>query len=108
MKKIKLINQKDFFREIKYAYQRIRYGFDERIYWEFDSYFAQFIPPLKKFCQDEHDPLDIHNPKRNEVYKTTLDLIRAWENQSYEEMWDGKKTVELWEYFGKNINWYWN
>ncbi len=97
---------KDFFREIKYAYQRVRYGFDERLYWEFESYFAQFIPPLKQFCEDEYDPEN--NLKRSEIYKTTLELIDIWEKQTYEEIWDGKKTTELWEYFGKNITYYWN
>lgn len=100
---------KDLLREIKYAYQRVKYGFDERIYWEFDSYFTQFIPPLKKFCQNELDPEDaINNPKRQEVYKRTLELIENWEKQTYEEVWLGKKTAELWEYFGGNINYYWN
>lgn len=55
---------KDFLREVKYAYQRVRYGYDERIKWEFDSYFSQFIPPLKEFC--------------NESKKQKVRKIKAW------------------------------
>ena len=100
---------KDWIRQIKWAYQRVRYGYDETIMWEFDSYFAQFIPPLKKFCQMELDPEDaVNNPARQEVYKRTLELIESWEKQPYEAIYTGKETPELWEYFGKHINFYWN
>ena len=100
---------KDWLRQIKYAYQRVVRGYDERIYWEFDSYFCQFIPPLKKFCQMELDPEDaVNNPKRQEVYKKTLELIENWEKQTYEDMFNGVRIQELFEYFGKHINWYWN
>ena len=31
------------FKEIKYAYQRVRYGYDERIFWNMDYYIYMII-----------------------------------------------------------------
>ena len=43
----------NIFREIKYAYQRVVRGYDERILWGFDSYLEQIIPAIKEFCKKE-------------------------------------------------------
>ena len=68
---------KDFFREIKYAYQRVRYGYDERLLGDIEGYFHQFIKPIKEFCEEQlilerHQETD---EKRIEIFSTTLDLI---------------------------------
>ena len=98
---------KDFFREIKYAYQRVKYGYDDRIQWNFDSYFHQFIKPMKEFCEERlKETID---EKRIEIFSTTLELI-----QKYEVMEDGdyykenNQTDEMWAYIGKNLRWYWS
>lgn len=96
-------------RTIKFAWQRVAKGYDDRIYWEWDSYFSQFIPPLKRFCNEELADLKLMelNPKRREVFLETIKRIIAWEKRdryNYED----KETVALWEYFGRNIGFYWN
>ena len=99
---------KNWLRTIKWAYQRVRYGYDETIMWGFDGYFSQFIKPLKKFCEKQLEVIDDLNPVRDVIYKETLRLIAEWEKQSYEDMFHGTKDAELWEYFGKHISYYWN
>ena len=104
---------KNLIREIKYAYQRVIRGYDERIKWEFDSYFSQFIPPLKEFCEEELKKMGnlnfVGSEKRKEIYKTTLDLIYAFDNMPGEDQWqDGNATDKMWEYIGRHLKWYWN
>ncbi len=101
---------KDWLREIKYAYQRVKYGYDERIKWEFDSYFNQFIPPLKEFCEYELRQKEIkYNSKREDVFKETLKRIHNWEIMDYLNQYARPNQVtDLWEYVGKHITWYWN
>ena len=102
---------KNIIREIKYAYQRVVRGYDERIKWEFDSYFSQFIPPLKEFCEEELKEMNCskENDKRREIYKNTLNLIRDYKNMSDENYYKQDNEVDkLWEYVGKNLRWYWN
>lgn len=97
---------KNILREIKYAYQRIVRGYDERLMWGFDSYLEQIIPAIKEFCKRE--TADI---KFSERYSKMLDLIIDWENNEngsrdwYEYP---NSSSRLWEYFGKNISWFWD
>jgi len=102
---------KHFLREIKWAYQRIRYGYDDTIKWGFSDYFNQCIKPLKEFCEEELK--NIYeckgNEKRKEIFEETLKRIKAFQNMkvgdSYKEV---NQESLLWEYVGKNIGWYWN
>jgi hypothetical protein len=102
---------KNILREIKYAYQRVVRGYDERIMWEFDSYFSQFIPPLKKFCENELSEKEImkNNPRRAKVYKKMLGLIDDFDKMEYSAFYKEPNEVsKLWEYFGKHIGYFWN
>lgn len=101
---------KQWLRQIKWAYQRVRYGYDETIKWEFDSYFSQFIQPLREFCEAELDPEDeVNNPKRQEIYKTTLKLIEDYRNMDYKDGYSEENAeTKLWKYFGEHIGYYWN
>lgn len=95
--------------EIKWAYQRVLRGYDDRVYWAFEDYFTQVLPALKDFCQQQLKTENIDlNPKRQEVYKQTLEYISAYENETYEEMWTNKNLSTLLEYVGKNIGTYWD
>lgn len=103
---------KDFLREIRWAYQRAIRGWDETALWGLDSHFERtVIPPLKQFCQGYME-LDAErhrlNPERTEVCKKTLELIKNYENETYEEMFNGTKVKELAVYFAKNIGYYWD
>ena len=102
---------KNIFREIKYAYQRVVRYYDDRIFWEFDSYFYSFLPAIKKFCQDELKDVGImeNNPKRKEVFTHTLELAEKLEKMPPEHFFDcPNEETDFWEYFGKNITIYWN
>ena len=102
---------KNILNEIKYAYQRVIRGFDDRIYWEFDSYFSQFIPPLKQFCETELKNTENmeYNPLRKEVFMETLKLIKNFEEIEYKAFYEEINPInKLWSYFGKNIGYYWN
>ncbi len=102
---------KNIIREIKYAYQRVRYGYDSRLKWDFADYFSQFIPPLKEFCEEELKELKncADNEKRKEIYQTTLDLIYDFEfppdGSFYKEH---KEENKMWTYIGARLSWYWN
>jgi len=99
------------FNQIKWAYQRVKRGYDDRIFWEFDSYFMKFIPALKKFCQKElaDTRLMENNPLRKEVFTETLRLIDEFEKMPDENFYDYEnEETKLWSYFGKNIGIYWN
>lgn len=100
----------NFINEIKYAYQRVKYGYDERIKWEFDSYFNQFIPPLKEFCIEELAKDNIHlNINRKDIFTNTLKMIENWEKMPYTDVYKeiNAQTI-LWEYIGKHLQTYWN
>jgi hypothetical protein len=44
-------NIKEFIDSIKYAYQRVVRGYDDRIFWDFEEYLQYMIPVVKKFCE---------------------------------------------------------
>ena len=100
-------------REIKWAWQRVVRGYDDRIFWEFDSYFNQFIPAVKDFCESEISEMDEEykklNPQRYGVYTKTLELANEVENAPLDDFYkEPNTTTTFWEYFGKNITIYWN
>lgn len=80
---------------IKWAYQRAIIGYDDRIYWSFEDYFGDFIPTIKKFCEEQLEKKDFIelNPDRSKVFITTLALT---------------DSSEFWEYFGKNMGYFWD
>lgn len=99
-----------YIKQIKWAWQRVVRGYDDRVYWSFEDYFLQVIPAIKNFCvgqlaDDKHMDL---NPKRKEVYQQTLMLIYAWEEESDEDMWQGKNQSKMLEYIVKHTNYYWD
>ncbi len=94
-------------KEIKYAYQRVVRGYDDRIYWDMGAYFSQFIPAIKEFCENELEYCDKYvNENRFKVYKETLKLIKKVDKSSYENI--DKNIQSFWKYFGENIGYYWN
>lgn len=97
-------------KSIKWAYQRVKYGYDDRIYWGFEDHLQIIIMPLKKFCEEQLklDHIQKFNPDRVEVYMETLRRIEALEELSSEAIEWSKKSAELWGYFGANIGFYWD
>lgn len=97
-------------RQIKWAWQRVVRGYDDRVKWGFDGYFLQVIPALKEFCEEylQNTELVNLNTKRAGIFKKTIELIEVWENQTYKEEWEGKKQNALLAYIGKRSVYYWD
>lgn len=103
------IRHNGIFRELKWAWQRAKDGYDERIKWGFDGYLEQFIKPLKEFCEYELKNTHPDNIKRIAVYERTLELIKDYEEMAPEEEYQEENPINrLWEYFGKHIGYYWD
>ena len=92
-------------KEIKYAYQRVVRGYDDRIYWDMGAYFSQFIPAIKEFCENELEYYNL-NENRFKVYKETLKLIKKVDKSSCKNI--DKNIQSFWRYFGENIGYFWN
>lgn len=94
-------------KEIKYAYQRVVRGYDDRIYWDMGAYFSQFIPAIKEFCENELECCDKYlNENRFKVYKETLKLIKKVDKSTCKNI--DKNIQSFWRYFGENIGYFWN
>lgn len=100
----------NLFREIKWAYQRVVRGYDDRVNWGFDEYFLNVIPELKRWCQEYCKDSDNKklNYKHWQICKETIRKIQDYENQTYFEDYLGRKTSLMMRFIGKNINFYWN
>jgi hypothetical protein len=111
MRYLEPINPMEWYRKTKWFIQRGRYGYDETIKWEFDTYFRYFIKPLREFCNEWLEDVEIAqlNKRKANVMVKTLKLINEYEKMTLEESW-GNNNAEnkLWEYFGKNISIYWD
>ena len=99
-------------REIKWAWQRVVKGYDDRIYWEFDSYLSwMMIPALKIFCEEkladkEHCKW---NPIKEGIYQEMLRLISDFQEMDYQDQFkDENAESKMYEYFGKFISYFWN
>lgn len=95
------------FNEIKWAYQRVYRGYDDRIFWGVDGYFEQFLPAIKQFCKHylTHDYCDL-NPERKKVMIRTIKLITAYEKTDYD--FDGVEASKMWKYIGAHLGYYWD
>ena len=98
------------FNQIKWAYQRVVKGYDDRIYWGFDSVVYTIREPLKKFCEDWFLDREVArlNPGKTKVISRTLYLIEKWENETNEESIYGTNMKKLAKHFGGNIGYYWD
>lgn len=73
LKKYFLENFCQFFRNIKYAFQRIKYGFCERDVWDLYSYWCRLIPAQLKYLAENHyaHPYDMSDDQwYNWLYET--------------------------------------
>ena len=96
------------FNEIKWGYQRVVRGYDDRIFWGVDGYFEQFLHPIKQFCENylTHDCCEL-NPERKNVMLKTIKLINIYNNLDYTDF-DCKDAQKMWEHIGKHLTWYWD
>ena len=101
-------------KQIKWAIQRAVRGYDDTIYWDFAGYLeTNMLEPLEEFCKGQMFLDGViakgYNIKRVEVYKTTLELIKDFKDKDYSDQFEEpNSSSRLWEYVGKNINYYWD
>lgn len=98
-------------REIKWAWQRVVKGYDDRVFWDFSDYFMAVMPALRIFCEEELRKEESRlNPERTEIFKKTMELIDAC--QPAEGFFDfdeeQKAEDELLKYVGLHASWYWD
>jgi len=102
---------KNILRELKWAYQRVFKGYDDRVFWDLDVYFLRIIPALKIWCKEELKgtaTIEL-NPSRHEVFTETIRLIEDWEKMSVTEQFNNvNQESRLLEYIGKNIGYFWD
>ena len=102
---------RDIINSIRYAYQRVRYGYDERIMWGFDDYLFDTIhKPLRKFCinalnDKEHMK---YNPERWAIYSQTLQLLDKCMTTDKSIFDDYVTSHKFWSYFGRHIGYFWD
>jgi hypothetical protein len=104
---------RDFLNEIKWAYQRVKRGYDDRIMWELDGYFEQFIPSIKDFCNEQLSDKEhmSYNPERKEVFEKTVELIKDYEihQESLDDYFEYPNSQSrLWSYIGDKIGYFWD
>lgn len=93
-------NFRVFFRQFKWAYQRVTKGYCDFDWWDMDTYLSQLIPDmLERFIKDGHGyPGTDEFPtteKWNEYLQKTIDLFRYSQSElpnEYEEAW-----IKKWE-----------
>lgn len=100
---------KDFFRKIKYAYQRVRYGVDETFMWEMDTYLEYyFVPKIKEFCIEELKNKEQGEPRLT-IYSEMLKRIEEFEKMDYKDFYLIKNSSsKIWSHFGEHIGYFWN
>jgi len=98
------------FNQIKWAFQRVVRGYDDRITCSYDSHLLLMMKPLKQSCLEWLGDRDWaeHFTGRKEIYEKTVELIEKWEQRK-----DGLSFIEendlqdeLCGYIGKHIHWY--
>ena len=90
--------------KLKHFLQRGFRGYDDTFSWGMDSYLEYyFLPAIKDFCEKRliDTLVTKHNSKMLKVYATMLNYIDDYENDDYD-------TSKMWEYFGKNIGYFWD
>lgn len=85
---------RNFFRPVLWAWQRVVRGYDDRIFWEFDSYFAMFIPAIRRFCVETLE----HVEDTDGTLTETLNLLAEW------EMVKSELCVESGKYDSRNYD----
>jgi hypothetical protein len=99
--------------QIKWAYQRVVRGYDDRIKWGFDTYLEDIVmKPLREFCTEEL--VDNQDDTRAIIYPETIRLI-----DEYAKAKEGLFTTvtrkdvytmqyKMWKYIVEKIGYYWN
>lgn len=101
---------KGYINQVKWAYQRVVRGYDDRIFWGFDDHFAvTFIPPLKVFCAMNLAVMNKHlNQKRWIALDNMISAILAYERESYEDKYNGVGLQRILDLFARDHRHFWD
>jgi hypothetical protein len=99
------------YNNLKWAYQRVRFGYDDTMMWGLEDYFNRALPAIEKFCFDnlkDKESMRL-NPQRKEVFSKTISLIEDYKSMSFRDYYKyPNQTSKLWSYIGKNIRYFWD
>lgn len=90
--------------KLKFAWQRATRGYDDTFMWEMDAYLEHyFLPAIKEFCKRETE-----DERFKKVYDEMLKKIKEFEEMDIEDYYKiDNARDKMWEYFGKNIGYFW-
>ena len=100
-------------KKIKWAWQRVVRGYDDRVMWGFEEYFEIFIPAIELHCNNWLKDKEIArlNSNKTIIIIHMLKLIKDFKDNDYgfdDYYKENNSCSRLWEYFGKNIGYFWN
>jgi hypothetical protein len=61
---------KDIKNEIKWAYQRVKYGYDERVTWSIDYYLCEYIPIWIRKIKNHGHPIKTNQKEWNDTLES--------------------------------------
>lgn len=95
--------------EIKWAWQRVVRGYDDRVMWGLDEYFLQILEPLREFCMEwsSRDYAEL-NPDKLKIFAETVILIDEF--RKVEDTFTPRLDAQskLFEHVGKHVGYYWD
>jgi hypothetical protein len=87
---------KDFRYEVKWAYQRVFRGFDDRAFWGLDSYLTEIILPVLKFLRKDGNGYP--SKLTDEEWKDVLDkMIIGFQELHDEGYMEGEWETYTWD-----------
>jgi len=102
---------KDILNEFRWAYQRVRFGYDNRIKWDLDCYMSKFVKPIKEFCQEwlEYKEVAKLNPKKAKIMRKTIKLIDRFKKMDLADYYKQPNAEsDMWKFIGEHIGYYWD
>lgn len=80
-----IFNIQEFFREIKYFFQRGRRGYSDRDLWDINEYLATIIPPMMRYLKENGTgcPAELIKNNSREKWEEILeDIARGFDEYS--------------------------
>ena len=77
-----------FFNDIKYCYQRIKYGWCDKDTWNIDMWFLAIIPPMLQHLRDNKHgyPEGMEEDEWNNILETMIAVFTKADNKVNEEL----------------------
>lgn len=94
-------------KQIYWAYQRVRYGYDDSMFWSFDYTLARLLrEQFVRYMENGYEPLTTHtNKEAVDIIDRYLDDTIPYFSEEYEEA--SKDFSQLVKRVGDNITRFW-